>query len=159
MNDEFLEPTPASRRKLALLFVAAVGSGAFVIELLKAYEARLQLRPVCESVEPVLVMWAACLGALVLAAVWVAWLARRALKLNQWPLPGTWVFHRTQIYRGPQVVWRAYAMFAWAALVVALVAFASYLTWQLVHRAVIHCESRVGMQPNNVLERTGDLTR
>jgi len=156
MNAEFIEPTSASRRKLAVFFVGAIVAGVLAIELVEAYLADLMSRPICEAIEPVSVLLAAVLGAVLLCAPWAAWIARKALKLNQWPLPGTWVFRRTPIQRGRPVIWRAYAMLAWAVLVVATVAYASYVSWSLMHRVDARCTSRAGMQPNNALEADGE---
>jgi FtsH-binding integral membrane protein len=154
MNAEFIEPTSASRRKLAILFVVSLVGGVLLIELLEAYLAELKLRPICETIGPVSVLWISVLGGLLLCAAWAAWTARKTLKLNQWPLPGTWVFRRTLIRRGRPVIWGAYAMLAWAILVVAAVIFASYVSWDLMHRVDARCGARVSMQPNNALERT-----
>jgi len=159
MNSEFIEPTSASRRKLAIFFVAALVVGVLVIELLEAYLAELKTRPLCETIEPLSVLSISILGGLLLCAAWGAWLARKTLKLNQWPLPGTWVFRRTPIQRGRRVIWRAYAILAWAVLMLASVVFASYLFWGLMDRVDARCGSRASMQPNNALERTGVLTR
>jgi len=140
VNAEFLEPTPASRRKLTALLVAALAGGASLIEWLKSYLAELKSRPICDTLEPVLVLGILILASLLLLSAWVAWTARKVLRLDQWPLPGTWVFRRTPIQRGRKVVLRAYAMLGLAVLVVAFVAFASYGSWQqLLHGWVLAC--------------------
>jgi len=153
MTAEFIEPTPASRRKLAIFLVAALIGGVALIELAQGHLAELRTRPVCEAIDPFLSWLAFVLGGLLLCAAWVAWMARRALRVNQWPLPGTLVFRRTPIRRGRPVVWRAYAMLAWAILVVALIAFTSYVSWGLIHRVEARCDVAGTMHPDQTLER------
>jgi hypothetical protein len=154
MAAEFIEPTAASRRKLAMLFVVALIAGVGIIELLKAQTAELNTRSICESITTVWLWFVVAFGGLIMCGIWAAWMAHQALKLNQLPLPGTWVFRRTPILRDGAVKWRAYAMLGWSIFVIAGSGVSSYFVWDYLHRAYSRCELQSTMRPNNTLERT-----
>jgi hypothetical protein len=141
MTEEFIEPTAASRRNIAMLFFVALVVGGGVIELLEAQIAELNTRPICEGITTVSLWFGLALGGLVLCGIWAACLAHKALKLNQLPLPGTWVVRRTPILRDGALKWRAYLLLGWSVLVIAGSGAFSYFAWDYLHRVY---DSRCG---------------
>ena len=118
---EFIEPTPASRRKIIAMILGGVIAGLIIkLWLSPAYFGHIRNLPACEQLP-----WlrdTLIVGMLLPLVIAVAWAIPTALKLLQYgqsPLPGTLVFVRTPIKRGRAVRWRAYGLFAWS--VVALV--------------------------------------
>jgi hypothetical protein len=141
MTEEFIEPTAASRRKIAMLFFVALVVGVGAIELLEAQIAEVNKRPICENITTLSLWFGVVFGSLVMCGIWVAWMARKALKLNQLPLPGTWVARRTPILRDGALRWRAYLLLAWSFLAIAGSGVSSYLLWDYLHRVY---DSRCG---------------
>src|SRR5258708_14034905 len=111
MGTEYLEATPQSRRRLIILFVLVLVVGVVLIEALEAYVDRTKALPLCDQIITFRWLWAAPWIGLVVLIIWVARLAQRSLKLNQWPLPDASVFHRTPVHRGSSAKWRAYSLF------------------------------------------------
>lgn len=134
MDPEFIEPTASSRRNLAMFLIAALVLGIGLIELLQTQLDEMKARPICDSITMFRWWWTLALGGLALCGAWVAWLAQRALKLNQWPLPGTWVFRRTLIRRGNSARWLAYGMLGWSVLAIVGSGISWYVGEELVQR-------------------------
>jgi hypothetical protein len=121
VQEQYIEASPASRRKLGVLFAMAVIGGLITLEfLLPRYLAHVRVLPFCEQVEWVEATLLALLLALMLPAAWLLAAARRVLRLERWPLPGALVWQRIEIQRGPQVRRRAHLMLGSAALLVVL---------------------------------------
>ena len=121
VHEQYIEATPASRRKLGVLFAVAVVGGLLVLEfLLPQYLAHLRVLPFCEQVEWVEATLLTLLLALMLPAAWLLVGARKVLRREQWPLPGSLVWQRTEVQRGPQVRRRAHLMLGSAAMLVVL---------------------------------------
>jgi hypothetical protein len=114
---QFIEPTPAGRRKIIAMILGAVVAGLVIkLWLSPAYFGYIRGLPVCNQI-PWLrnTLIVAMLGPLVVAAAWAVPTALKLLTHGQWPLPGTLVFVRTPIKRGRAASWRAYGMLAWSA--------------------------------------------
>jgi hypothetical protein len=123
--DEYIEATPASRRKLVAVFVVAVVAGLVILEyLLPEYLAYIRTLPFCEQVDWVESTFLALMLGLVVLVPWIAKSARDVLRLEQWPLPGSWVWSRTRVERGARVRWRGRGMVA-AAVVLLVVPLVS----------------------------------
>jgi hypothetical protein len=117
MDTDYLEASPQSRRRLVLIFVFVLVAGVVVIEALKTYSDRVKTLPICDQIITLHWLWTGACLALAVLGIWVGWLAQRALKSNQWPPPGAWIFHRTRIYRGNSAKWRAYVLLSWSVFV------------------------------------------
>ena len=124
---EFIEPTTASRCKLAVL-AAAVALGLGVLHF--ALTPYVNALPRCERFPLVQGFLVVLIGAFPLFGLWALWYAQRLLKLNQLPLPGAWVWRRTPVRRGRTVRVLGWALLAWslAALSTPL------LAWYLIAR-------------------------
>jgi hypothetical protein len=109
MSDEFIEPTRESRRNLLLLAVVGIVVGVSLQFWLKpVFLEHMSSLPLCDRLK-----WLrACLLGVIatppLLAFWSIPHAIKLLKLDQSPLPGTWVFQRTPIRRGRVVRLKAY---------------------------------------------------
>ena len=142
MTPEFIEPTADSRRKFAVLWVAALVVGVALIELFEFQMDHANRQPICENLTMFSLWCAFVFGGLALCGLWAASIGHRALKLDQIPLPGTWVLRRTPIYRGSSARWRAHAVFAWGIFVIAGAGFSSYVVWDTFDRAASRCATR-----------------
>jgi hypothetical protein len=121
MNNEFIEPTRESRRNLLLLIaVVAVSGGLIKFWLMPAFFAHIATLPRCDQIVWLRNTVLAVLATPPVMALWSVPHSLRLLKLNQSPLPGTWVFRRTPVRRGRSV--RIQACFL-LALSVAMLAF------------------------------------
>ena len=148
MTPQFIEPTADSRRKFAMLWVAALVVGLAVIELLEIQSDRVKTQPICESLTMFSLWCALVFGGLALCGLWAASMGHRSLKLGQWPLPGTWVLRRTPIHRGASAKWRAYAIFAWGIVAIGGAGFSWYIAWDLGDRAASHCATPITSRPS-----------
>jgi hypothetical protein len=112
-HEQYIEATPASRRKLVVLFAVLVVAALGILEvLLPQYLAFLRTMAFCEQLDWVEGTLLAILLAAIVPAPWSWITSRRILRLEQWPLPGSWVWQRTRVERGPKVRWRGRAMAA-----------------------------------------------
>ncbi|RDD81974.1 hypothetical protein [Dyella tabacisoli] len=153
MTDEFIEPTPRGRRNLIILFViGALYATAHRLWLQPALFDYINSLPLCDQ----LPWWRGLLISVLITLLFVAALSTRcALQIfqhGQWPLPGTWVFRRTKIQRGPVVRSRAYLLLVASALAVAC----AWFGWQgLSTTPIFHpkgkCASGV-VQPGPISE-------
>jgi hypothetical protein len=138
MNAEYIEPTPKSRRRIALIFVFALLVGVVLIEALQAHLERTSALPICDQIATIRWLWAAVSIGLIVVGICVGRQGQRALSLNQWPLPGTSVLRRTPIQRGSPVKRRAYVLLGWSALVLV----GSTWSWYSVESYVSRVESQ-----------------
>jgi len=127
---QFIEPTPASRRKILVIALVAVVAGlACKLWLFPAYFGYIDRLPLCDRIpwlrDSILFV---SLIPLAVAAGWAVPTARKLLRIGQSPLPGTLVFVRTPIKRGRVVRWRAYGLFAWSAFAL----FVAIWGWHVV---------------------------
>jgi hypothetical protein len=118
-DPDFLDPGPHDQRVLILSWIALAFAGALIVLWLKpALLAHVNALPVCDQ----LPWWRAFLvGALcapVVVALWAVHYARKLLRYEQMPLPGTRVLRRTPIVRGRPVRLRAWLLIAVAAIAV-----------------------------------------
>jgi len=138
MSAEYLEATPQSRRRAGLVFVGALVLGVVLIEALDTWLEQSKALPMCEQLTSFRWLWATVWAALGILCLWVARVGQQSLKLNQWPLPGTWLLRRTLIHRGKSAKWRALAMLGWS--VAALVG--SGVSWYVGDSYVARVESQ-----------------
>lgn len=120
MEQDFIEPSKSSRKKLLMLVIgAALIGGLLQFVLMPQYFAFVKALPPCDQFP-----WLRGALAVVIFSVpaiaifWAIPHARKLLKYEQIPLPGAWVWRRTPIKRGASVRWMAYGLFAWALLAV-----------------------------------------
>ena len=155
MDPEFIEPTHSSRRNIVVVWVTALIAGVAIIEARETMLAVLMTRPICEVIVITRAAFAVVLGLLAIAALWLAWIARRGLRLNQWPLPGTWVWRRTPIYRGRAMRWRAYALLSASIAMLVICAVEWHLVGEFFSRAKSRsCAEQVTVLLSNNGERT-----
>lgn len=110
-NQDFIEPTRESRRNLLVLIVVAVLVGAAIkFWAMPAFFAHVASLPRCEQIARLRESLVVLVCTPPLFAVFHIPYAIRMIKLNQAPLPGTWVFVRTPIRRGRVVMLRACLM-------------------------------------------------
>jgi len=136
---QFIEPTPAGRRKLVAMLLGAVVAGLVIkLWLSPAYFAHIRGLPVCDQL-PWLrgTLISAMVIPFLIAAAWAVPTALKLLRHGQSPLPGTLVFVRTPIKRGRAVRWRAYGLFAWSAVALML----PVLGWHLMAQTPIFSPS------------------
>jgi len=91
--------------------------GVGMIKALEAHLEHAKTLPICEQASSFRWLWAAVWIGLVALCISAAWLAQRSLRLNQWPLPGAWVFRRTPVRRGNSAKWRALVLLGWSLAV------------------------------------------
>jgi len=136
MIEDFIDPTPESRRKLLWLIAAALLLGALATYwLLPWFRTQMQVLPPCEAIR--LARWALLVLLLSLPLTAIGWalpLAWRLWKVGQFPLPGAWVLRRTPIQRGRAVRIRAVALVLWSVLSVALAIWGTYTLHQVFPR-------------------------
>ena len=129
MVHEYLEPTAAMRRNLALVVLA----GVLVVALLEIWLKPTVLHfidnlPICAQ----LPWWRGLLVSAIcifpLAALFPLFQARKLLRFKQWPLPGAWVLRRTPIQRGRVVTVRAYVLIFVGVVILGIT---PYLAWQV----------------------------
>ena len=117
MSDEFIEPTREIRRKLLLLIALFLLAGATLkFWLMPAFFAHIDSLPRCDQVTWLRATLICLMAIPPLLACWAVPQAISLLKHNQFPLPGTWVFQRTQIKRGRPVLFRAYSLLLLAVI-------------------------------------------
>lgn len=120
-TERFIEPTPASRRRLLALAALGIAAGAALqFWLLPRLFAFVALLPLCERFRWLQGLLLGTLGAMPLFGLWAACHAGRLLKAGQWPLPDAIVWRRTRVLTGRAVTWRAYALLAWACVAVSV---------------------------------------
>jgi len=101
MNDQFSEPTRQGRRNLLLMVaIGILVAAALQFWLKPAFFAHLNALPLCDRLKWLRVWLLGAIATPPLFALWGIPQAIRLFKLNQSPLPGTWVFRRTPIKRG-----------------------------------------------------------
>ena len=108
MVREYLEPTPATRRKLALVVLA----GVLLVALLEFWLKPTLLHfidslPICAQLPWWRGLLVSAICILPLAALLPLFQARKLLRVKQWPLLDAWVFRCTPIQRGRVVTIRA----------------------------------------------------
>jgi hypothetical protein len=128
MTEDFIDPTPESRRKLLWLIAAVLLLGALATYwLLPWFRMQMQVLPPCEAIR--LARWALLVLLLSLPLIAMGWalpLAWRLWTTGQFPPPGTWVVRRTPIRRGRAVRIRAVALVLWSVLSIALAIWGAY---------------------------------
>ena len=135
MYDEFVEPTPTSRRRVIISVGAGVILGA-VIALTSAY---LQSLPFCRALSS----WVALSLLVVLLVIGtVAWqliTIYRAVRCGQQPLPNANVLFRTRVFRGRRLYLSLAAQaLLWLTLIGALV-YVAPLANVLFAKARVYC--------------------
>jgi hypothetical protein len=124
MTAEYIEPTRESRRNLLLLVVVAIAvGGAIRFWLFPALFAHIGTLPKCGQIKWLRNCLIVVVASPPLYALWAVPHAMRMLKLNQSPLPGTWVFRRTPIARGRVVRLRAFGLLFLSAIAPAFPVF------------------------------------
>src|SRR6185436_969835 len=89
--EEFIEASPASRRKLAALFVTAIVGGLVTLEyVLPEYLAYIRTLPFCDQVDWVEATFLVLLLGFAIPVPWLGHSAREVLRRERWPLPGSW---------------------------------------------------------------------
>jgi hypothetical protein len=135
MRDEFVEPTPTSRRRVIISVSAGVILGT-VIALASSY---LQSLPFCLALS-----WWVALSLLVVSIVvgavgWQLSSIYRAVRCGQQPLPNANVLFRTRVFRGRKLyVSLAVQTLWWLALIGALVYVAPFAN-VLFAKARVYC--------------------
>ncbi|MEZ5457166.1 MAG: hypothetical protein R3F04_13830 [Lysobacteraceae bacterium] len=128
MTEDFIDPTPESRRKLLWLIAAVLLLGALATYwLLPWFRMQMQVLPPCEAIR--LARWALLVLLLSLPLIAMGWalpLAWRLWTTGQFPPPGTWVVRRKPIRRGRAVRIRAVALVLWSVLSIALAIWGAY---------------------------------
>jgi hypothetical protein len=115
--EQFIEPTPATRRKVLIVLCAGVViAGILQFWAAPAFFSFVGSLPLCERFRWLQGAMIALLGTVALFGAWAAWYARGVLKSGQWPPAGAWVWRRTAIRRGRSAKWRAYALLALACM-------------------------------------------
>jgi hypothetical protein len=129
--EEFIEPTPASRRKIAAQFVSALVVCVVTLEfLMPRFLEFIHALPLCEQLDWIDGAFLVLTGALMLLAARGIFTARQALRLGQWPLPGAAVLRRTPVQRGALLRRGAYAGLVASLAVIVLGLGAEYLMHQ-----------------------------
>ena len=132
MDPEFIESSPTYWvRALALFALAALCSVAIDLYWPKLMQF-VKALPLCDQIP----WWRSIVIGLaspfILASGLLASAGWKVLRFRQWPLPGTLVWRRTKIKRGPRVLLHAYMSFAVAGAIVAGLAFLAHLAWPIV---------------------------
>jgi hypothetical protein len=137
--EEFIEATPASKRKIAAQFVSALVAGVVTLEfLMPRFLEFIHALPLCEQVDWLDGTFLVLMGALMLLAAWGIFSARKALRLGRWPLPGAAVWHRTPVRRGALLRRGAYAGLIASLAVIVLGLCMEYL----MHRSLTEVRAK-----------------
>lgn len=132
MEPEFIEATPAARRKVILFVAVGLAVGAALQLLLKPwFFAYVNALPLCDRIRWLQSLLIGVLVAMPAFSLWAVFYGRRLLKARQWPLPDAWVWRRTPVVRGRPATLRAYALIGCACMT----ASAPFLGWYLLSSA------------------------
>ena len=147
-SDEFIEATPASRRKLAAIFVVAIVGGLVTLEyMLPEYLAYIRTLPFCDQVDWVEATFLMLLLGFAIPVPWLGHSAREVLRREQWPLPGSWVWNRTPVERGPGVRRRGRAMLAAAVSLLVIPLLMGFLVHDFFSQARERCATPSVVRP------------
>jgi hypothetical protein len=105
-NDEFVETSAESKRKLLALIIAGVA----IALLQRVLFAHVRQLPFCSQAHWSWGLLAGCLAMLPIVGLFTGRYALKLLHYGQYPLPGAWVWKRTPITRGRAVRFRAYGL-------------------------------------------------
>jgi len=146
--EEFIEASPASRRKLAALFVTAIVGGLVTLEyVLPEYLAYIRTLPFCDQVDWVEATFLVLLLGFAIPVPWLGHSAREVLRREQWPLPGSWVWNRTPVERGPGVRRRGRAMLAAAISLLVIPLLMGFLVHDFFSQARERCAAAAVGRP------------
>jgi MFS family permease len=130
---EFIETSPASRRKLLALGLVAVVLGAVWAFLLRpTLFAHIRQLPACDQAHWSVGLLIGALGLLPIAGLSAGIHARKLVKHDQFPPPDAWVWRRTPIRRGRGVRYRAYAIAFCSAALFAIFLYGWHVLWPIV---------------------------
>jgi hypothetical protein len=135
MREEFIEPSPTSRRRV----IISVGAGVILGAAIAFASAYLQSLPFCRALS-----WWVALSLLVASLVvgtvgWQLSSIYRAARCGQQPLPNANVLFRTRVFRGRRLyVSLAVQALWWLALIGALVYVAPFAS-TLFAKARVYC--------------------
>jgi len=132
-TQEFIEPTPQSRRRFAIRWGIAAAGLLLALALGKLWFAFLNSLPVCDDLPYLRATLLAWIIVPFFVGIYYLRLGRRMLIHQQWPPPGRPVFMRQRIRRGRAVRWRAYGLLTMSAVALATPAWGGYL----LHRSGI----------------------
>ena len=129
---EFIEPTKASRIKLASIWL----TGAIIIACTDYFWASLMGHinslPLCSQLPWLQTILIAGFLLLLFASAIFARHAHKVLSSNQTPVPGTLVFFRTPIKRGSKTKFEAYAAATGAILFLAASFYLPMWSWPTI---------------------------
>jgi hypothetical protein len=128
MIEQFIDPTPKSRRNLVLLyfgFAALLVLVRYVI--LPGIVEHMKLLPKCEQVPWLRNSITLALVFMVVLTLPYVVYAMRIYRLQQYPLPDAWVWNRTPVIRGRSASFRACSYCAIPILAITL----SLVFWSL----------------------------
>jgi hypothetical protein len=128
MDPEFIEPTPASRRRIALAFAATAAVAIVVIAFaVPRYFEQLRQLELCDQIDRMRTTLTVLLGAVGLLTAWMVAVGVRALRSLRWPPPRASVWRRTEVKRGAAA--RRYGWSMLVAGVAILAAVACLWVW------------------------------
>lgn len=134
---DYLDPPPLTARVLRLAWLLALGAavaGVGELVIRPWFRRHLIEASPAESAAHFRQLLFALSGLLFAVSAWGFWLASRVARHGQWPLPGTFVFHRTAIQRGLKVKLRVIGIVFSAVFAAAVGVYAAVLAQQLFGR-------------------------
>ena len=135
MRDEFIEPSPTSRRRVIISVSAGVILGV-VVGLASSY---LQSLPFCRALS-----WWVALSFLVVSLVvgtigWQLSSIYRAVRCGQQPLPDANVLFRTRVFRGRRLYLSLAAQALWWLALIGALVYAAPFANDLFAKARVYC--------------------
>ena len=132
MHPEFIEPNASRRRTAIALLVAGILCYVAILHYWPELMQLVKALPLCDQIPWWRAMVIGLASPFILAPAFLARDGYKVLRFRQWPLPGTLVWRRTKIKRGPWVLVHAFMSFAMAGVIVAGFAYFAHLAWPSV---------------------------
>jgi hypothetical protein len=146
----FLRTDARQRRNLALLIAATIALAAlFFFFGLPRLDRWIRTGNTMASLHRFGVVCDVLAALLLLSAAWAAGYARRVLRSNQFPPPGTWVLRDTRLRHGAAARLRAWGLVFVAAGCALFAIYLIALPYQLHHRLVPPIPNGTPLKPTS----------
>lgn len=126
MEEEFIEPSAAEKKKAWLLIFISIAAGLLFLPLAQGYLNLIDGLPKCEQLSWLVVTLYALMLLPFGVGLWLLRQARLIFKNSQFPLPDARVIRRTKIHRGQKARWLAVTAITLSLMLIGGSAFMTY---------------------------------